>query len=205
MFYIFQLSIQPIYVTIVLTRHVACIDCWVREAIVRNLRWVTLFLGRALKGQLISKGLFGAFTFSQKTNENKSTSSKDELFRSFFGRKWQHHKTFWNKLTFSNLFLAAFPLLLLFFTFLCLPFVFARSGSSSVRVKTFTICTKEIPIASIISTASSTIPVTRSVIVTVIAIFIISKVWKTARRGSRCYRSSTLRSLYIFRIRNWQV
>ena len=39
------------------------------------------------KGQLISKGLFGAFTFSQKTNENKSTSSKDELFRSFFGRK----------------------------------------------------------------------------------------------------------------------
>ena len=37
--------------------------------------------------QLISKGLFGAFTFSQKTNENKSTSSKDELFRSFFGRK----------------------------------------------------------------------------------------------------------------------
>ena len=43
--------------------------------------------GTSTKGQLISKGLFGAFTFSQKTNENKSTSSKDELFRSFFGRK----------------------------------------------------------------------------------------------------------------------
>ena len=55
------------------------------------------------KGQFISKCLSGFFTFSQKTNENKSTSSKDELFRSFFGRKWQHHKTFWNKLTFTYL------------------------------------------------------------------------------------------------------
>ena len=39
------------------------------------------------KGQIFSKCLIGAFTFSQKTNENKSSSSKDELFRSFFGRK----------------------------------------------------------------------------------------------------------------------
>ena len=38
------------------------------------------------KGQLISKCLFGVFTFFQKTNENKSTSSKVEFVRSFFGR-----------------------------------------------------------------------------------------------------------------------
>ena len=42
------------------------------------------------KGQIFSKCLIGAFTFSQKTNKNKSSSSKDELFRSFFGRKWRH-------------------------------------------------------------------------------------------------------------------
>ena len=39
-----------------------------------------------LKGQLISKCLFGVLTFFQKTNENKSTSSKTEFVRSFFGR-----------------------------------------------------------------------------------------------------------------------
>ena len=119
-------------------------------------------------------------------------------------------RTIWNVLTLStgffallgNLFLAAFPLLLLFFTFLCLPFVFARSGSSSVRVKAFTICTKEIPIGSIIGTTRSTIPITNSIIVPVITIFIIGKFWMTTWRGSRCYRSSTLRSLYIFRINN---
>ena len=38
------------------------------------------------KGQLISKSLFGVFTFFQKTKENKLTSSKVELDRSFFGR-----------------------------------------------------------------------------------------------------------------------
>ena len=38
------------------------------------------------KGQLISKCLFDVFTFFQKTNENKWTSSKDEFVRSFFGR-----------------------------------------------------------------------------------------------------------------------
>ena len=58
--------------------------------------------GTSTKGQLISKGLFGAFTFSQKTNENKSTSSKDELFRSFFGRKWKIYKTFRKNLTFNK-------------------------------------------------------------------------------------------------------
>ena len=39
------------------------------------------------KGQLISKCIFGVFTFLQKTNENKSTSSKVEFVCSFFGRK----------------------------------------------------------------------------------------------------------------------
>ena len=38
------------------------------------------------KGQLISKCLFGVLTFFQKTNENKSTSSKTEFVLSFFGR-----------------------------------------------------------------------------------------------------------------------
>ena len=39
------------------------------------------------KGQLISKCLFGVFTFFQKTNENKSTSSKNEFVCSFFWKK----------------------------------------------------------------------------------------------------------------------
>ena len=39
------------------------------------------------KGQIILKCLLGVFPFLQKTNENKSTNSKDELFRSFLGRK----------------------------------------------------------------------------------------------------------------------
>ena len=38
------------------------------------------------KGQLISKCLFGVFTFFQKTIKKKSTSSKVEFVRSFFGR-----------------------------------------------------------------------------------------------------------------------
>ena len=37
----------------------------------------------ATKGQLISKCLFGVFTFFQKTNENKSTSSKVKFVCSF--------------------------------------------------------------------------------------------------------------------------
>ena len=39
-----------------------------------------------IKGQLISKCLFGVFTFFQKMNENKSTSSKVEFVRSFLVR-----------------------------------------------------------------------------------------------------------------------
>ena len=37
------------------------------------------------KGQLITKCLFGVFNFLQKTNENKSHSSKIEFVRSLFG------------------------------------------------------------------------------------------------------------------------
>ena len=39
------------------------------------------------KGQLISKCLFGVLTFFQKMNENMSTSSKVELFCSFFWKE----------------------------------------------------------------------------------------------------------------------
>ena len=53
------------------------------------------------KGQLISKCLFGVFTFFQKTNENKSTSSKVEFVRSFFGRNVGLKQSFRICLTFS--------------------------------------------------------------------------------------------------------
>ena len=46
------------------------------------------------KGQLISKCLFGIFTFFQKTNENKSTSSKVKFVCSFFGRNVGLKKSF---------------------------------------------------------------------------------------------------------------
>ena len=46
------------------------------------------------KGQLISKCLFGVFTFFQKTKKNKSTSSKVEFVRSFFGRNVGLKKSF---------------------------------------------------------------------------------------------------------------
>ena len=55
------------------------------------------------KGQLISKCLFGVFTFFQKTNENKSTSSKVKFVRSFFGRNIGLKKSFWICLTFNTL------------------------------------------------------------------------------------------------------
>ena len=54
------------------------------------------------KGQIISKSFFGVFTFFQKTNENKSTSSKVEFVRSFFGRNVGLKKSFRICLTFSN-------------------------------------------------------------------------------------------------------
>ena len=49
------------------------------------------------KGQIISKRLFGVFTFFPKTNENKSTSSKVEFVHSFF---WKKH---WLEKIISNL------------------------------------------------------------------------------------------------------
>ena len=61
------------------------------------------FLRRIPKGQLISKCFFGVFTFFQKTNENKSTSSKDEFVRSFFGRNVSWKKSFRLCLTFTTL------------------------------------------------------------------------------------------------------
>ena len=59
---------------------------------IRFFCFKTIFLKRIelkliqCKGQLISKFLFGVFTFFQKTSENKSTSSKVEFVHSFFGR-----------------------------------------------------------------------------------------------------------------------
>ena len=58
------------------------------------------FLGTT-RGQLISKCLFGVFTFFQKTNENKLTSSKVEFVRLFFGRNVSLKKSFRICLTFS--------------------------------------------------------------------------------------------------------
>ena len=56
---------------------------------------------RDLKGQLISKYLFGVFNFLQKTNKNKSDSSKIEFIRSFFGENIGWKKLFRFCLTFS--------------------------------------------------------------------------------------------------------
>ena len=58
-----------------------------------------------LKGQIISKWLFGVFNFLQKTNENKSTwcfidSSKVECACLFFGGNVYLKKSFWLLLTF---------------------------------------------------------------------------------------------------------
>merc|ERR1719264_1204622 len=54
-----------------------------------------------IKGQLISKCLFGVFTFFQKTNENKWTSSKVEFVCSVFGRNFSLKKSFRICLTFK--------------------------------------------------------------------------------------------------------
>ena len=55
-------------------------------------------LGAAAKGQLISKCLFGV----QKTNRNKSTRTKVEFVRSFFGRNVGLKKSFRICLTFKQ-------------------------------------------------------------------------------------------------------
>ena len=56
----------------------------------------------ASKGQLISKCLFGVFNFLQKTNKNKSHSSKFEFFSSFFGGNVGLKKSFRFCLTFKK-------------------------------------------------------------------------------------------------------
>ena len=48
-----------------------------------------------IKGQLISKSLFGVFTFFQKTNENKSTNSETNLFVCLW-KKCRHEKIILN-------------------------------------------------------------------------------------------------------------
>ena len=54
------------------------------------------------KGQIILKCLFGVFNFLQKTNENKSHSSKIEFVCSFFGGNVGLKKSFRLFLTFSK-------------------------------------------------------------------------------------------------------
>ena len=53
------------------------------------------------KGQLFSKWFFGIVDFLQKTIENKSHSSKNEFFHSFFGGNRWPQKPFRNELTFN--------------------------------------------------------------------------------------------------------
>ena len=54
------------------------------------------------KGQLISKCIFGVLNFLQKTNKNKSHSSKIEFIRSFFGENVDLKKSFRFCLTFIS-------------------------------------------------------------------------------------------------------
>ena len=56
---------------------------------------------KVIKGQLISKCLFGDFNFFQKTNENTSHSCKNELVLSFFGRIRGYQKLFRKFLNFT--------------------------------------------------------------------------------------------------------
>ena len=67
---------------------------------IQNRIWIITF--HCTKGQLISKCHFGAFTFFQKTNKNKSTSSKVEFVCSFFGRNVGLKKSFRIHLNFIN-------------------------------------------------------------------------------------------------------
>ena len=54
------------------------------------------------KGQIILKSLFDVFNFFQKTNENRSHSSKNQFIRSVFGRIHAWIICFWSYLTFST-------------------------------------------------------------------------------------------------------
>ena len=46
---------------------------------------IPILIWTPLKGQIISKGLFGILEFSQKMNERIRRSSKNEIVRSFLG------------------------------------------------------------------------------------------------------------------------
>ena len=61
------------------------------------------------KGQLILKRFFEVVDFLQKTIKNKSHTSKNEFFRSFFGGNWWPQKPFRNYLTFKAMSLILFP------------------------------------------------------------------------------------------------
>ena len=80
------------------------------------------------EGQLISKCTFGVFTFFQKTNKNKSTSSRVEFVHSFFGRNVGLKKSFRICLTFRNR--------IRYIIFLCLksPLLFAVKSSSIITL-----------------------------------------------------------------------
>ena len=68
-----------------------------------NIEKEIYFLSKTcLKGQLISKCLFGVFNFLQKTNKNKSHSSKIEFLCSFFGGNVGLKKLFQLCLTFTT-------------------------------------------------------------------------------------------------------
>ena len=75
--------------------------------------FITTYLAKLLsplssnpvKGQIISKRLFGILEFFQKTNKRIRRSSKNEFVCSFFGRIRGYQKSFRNHLTFTSLFL----------------------------------------------------------------------------------------------------
>ena len=78
------------------------VDARISASVTPRLPLIEIFIIKAPKGQLISKCLFGVFTFFQKPIENKSTSSKVEFDHSFFGRNVSLKKSFRICLTFSE-------------------------------------------------------------------------------------------------------
>ena len=64
-----------------LQKHKPYLFCFCTAIWTTYFSYVCVFL---VKGQIISKCLFGVFNFFQKTNENTSNSSKNELICSFF-------------------------------------------------------------------------------------------------------------------------
>ena len=56
------------------------------------IEWVM----KDIKGQLISKCLFGFFNFLQKTNKRIQFYYYETFCRSFFGRNWRQQKDIYN-------------------------------------------------------------------------------------------------------------